>query len=162
MAPALIFLGLVLLTHSCGPRTASCPTPDRAVRTALLKRSLSYLEQNIRPGGLTSAGEPIRVGLHDELMDPPVPYSLFGKEVVFVNAAASPIAEFHNSEDLLISFTYWNEYCLATLHFFESASVVLKARPPEDWQLATLKFIYRNGAWELAGPETLAIDYPPQ
>ncbi len=156
---ALGFLVLGLVLQTCGRRT--CPQPDRAVKTALLKRSLSYIEQNFRSGGVAPTAESIRIGLHDPSMEPPVPTSLFGKEVVFIDASGSPPGEFRNSEDLLIGFTYWAEYCLATLSFAESPTAVLKARPPEDWRLASLAFTYKNGVWELAGPQTLFIDYLP-
>ncbi len=151
------FLVLGLVLQSCGRQT--CPQPDRAAKTALLKRSLSYIEQNFRSGGVAPTAESIRIGLHDPSMEPPGSTSLFGKEVVFIDASGSPPGEFRSSEDLMIDFVYWDEYCLATLSFGESPTAVLKALPPEDWRLALLNFTYKNGVWELAGPQTVAFDY---
>ncbi len=156
---ALGFLVLGLVLQSCGRRT--CPQPDRAIKTALLKRSLSYIEENVRSGGVAPTAESIRIGLHDPSMYPPAPTSLFGKQVVFTDASGSPPDKLRNSEDLMIDFTYSDEYCLATLSFGGSPTAVLKALPPEDWQLALLDFTYKDGVWELAGPQMIIFDYLP-
>ena len=161
MTVLLGFLVLGFVLQSCGPRAPSCTQPDRAIKTALLLRSLGFLEQNVRPGAVAPATEWIRIGLHDPSMEPPEPMSLFGKPIVFVDASASPAGEFRSSEDLLIDFTYWEEHCLATIHFSESPTAVLEARPPGDWRLASLSFTYKDGAWVLAGPTRHIIDYPP-